>query len=42
MQYKPRLAIKGLILEEFLAEIPQQDADSGNSDWWILSVDDTS
>ena len=39
IQYKPRLAIKGQVLADFLAEIPQQDADHGNIDWWILSVD---
>ena len=42
IQYKPRLGLKGQILENFLAEIPQQDAEPNNSGWWILNVDDTS
>ena len=42
IQYKPRLAIKGHILKNFLAGIPQQDADPGNADWWILNVDGAS
>ena len=42
IQYKPRLAIKGHILVEFLAEIPQQDVDPGNADWWILNMDGAS
>ena len=32
IQYKPRLALKGSILTDFLAEIPQQDANPGNTD----------
>ena len=32
IKYKPCLAIKGQILAYFLAEIPQQDTDSGNAD----------
>ena len=42
IQYKPCLAIKGQILAHFLVEIPQQDLDSGNVDWWILSMDSAS
>ena len=42
IQYKPSLAIKGQILSDFLAKIPQQDMDPGNADWWILNVDDAS
>ena len=42
IQYRSRLAIKELELANFLAEIPQQDANPSNSDWWILSVDGAS
>ena len=42
IQYKPRLAIKGQILVNFLVEIPKQEAAPGNADWWILSVDGAS
>ena len=42
IQYKPHLALKGLIMTNFLTEIPQQDANPGNVEWWILNVDDTS
>ena len=42
IQYKPHLAIKGQILTDFLAGIPQEDADLGNANMWILNVDGTS
>ena len=42
IQYKPRLALKGQILVDFLAEVPQQDVDPGNTNWWILNVDNAS
>ena len=42
IQYKPRLALKGQILANFLVEVPQQDVDSGNANWWILNVDGAS
>ena len=29
-------------MENFLVEIPQQDADPGNAGWWILNVDNAS
>ena len=42
IQYKPRLALKGQILVDFLAKIRQQDADLSNTNWWILNVDGAS
>ena len=42
IQYKPHLALKGLLLVDFLAEIPQRDVDPNNTGWWILNVDDAS
>ena len=42
VKYKPCLTLKGQILADFLAEIPQRDANSGNTGWWILNVDDVS
>ena len=39
IQYKLCLAIKRQILVDFLAELPQQEADMGNTNWWILIVD---
>ena len=42
IQYKPRLALKGQLLVDFLVEIPQRDVNSDNAGWWILNVDDTS
>ena len=42
IRYKPHLAMKELILAEFLVEIPLQDVDSSNVDWWILNVDGAS
>ena len=42
IQYKPRLALKGQVSADLLAELPQLDADRGGTGWWILNVDDAS
>ena len=42
IQYKPCLALKGQILADFLAEIPQQETKSDSSGWWTLNVDGAS
>ena len=42
IQYKPRLALKGQVLAEFLAEIPQQEMEPDGSGWWTLNVDGAS
>ena len=42
IQYKPRLANKGQVLADFLAEIPQAGMILNNLDWWILNVDGAS
>ena len=42
IQYKPRLALKGHILVDFLVELPQPDVDLDNTSWWILNVDGAS
>ena len=42
ISYKPRLAKKGQVLANFLAEIPQPETSSASSNWWILSVDGAS
>ena len=34
--------MKGKILDDFLAEVPQQEMKLDNSDWWILNVDGAS
>ena len=39
LQYKPRMALKGQILADFLAKIPQQETKSDSSSWWILNID---
>ena len=39
IQFKPSLALKGQVLDDFLAEIPQQEMELDNFDWWILNVD---
>ena len=36
------MALKGQILVDFLAEILQQGANPGDTDWWILNVDGAS
>ena len=38
IQYKTRLTLKGQILADFLAEIPQQETKSDSSSWWTLNV----
>ena len=42
IQYKPRLALKGQILVDFLVEIPQHETKSDSSNWWALNVDGAS
>ena len=42
ISYKPRLAKKGQVLADFLVKIPQPEKSSTNSNWWVLSVDETS
>ena len=42
IQYKPRLAKKGQVLEDFLAEIPQSRMSLDNLNWWTLDVDGAS
>ena len=32
-QYKPRLAVKGKVMADFLVKVPQQEIKSDNSDW---------
>ena len=39
IQYKPRFALKGQVLADFLAELPQSNVDQDNGGWWILNVD---
>ena len=39
IQYKPRLAKKGRVLADFLAEIPQPETCPESLNWWTLSVD---
>ena len=39
IRYKPRLALKGHILVDFVVELPQPDVDQGDVGWWILNVD---
>ena len=42
IQYKPRLAKKGQIMVDFLAEIPQFGMSLNNLNWWTLNVDGAS
>ena len=42
VKYKPRLALKGQILADFLAELPQLDVVQDNNGRWILDVDGAS
>ena len=42
IQFKPRLVLKGYVLADFLAEIPQQEMELNNSGWWTLNVDGAS
>ena len=42
IQYKPRLAKKGQVLTDFLAEIPQSKMSLDSLNWWTLNVDGAS
>ena len=42
IQYKPRLAKKGQVLVDFLAEISQPETCLDNLNWWTISVDGAS
>ena len=42
IQYKPHFALKGQVLADFLAELPQPNVDQDNGSWWILNVDSAS
>ena len=42
IQYKPRLAKKGQVLANFIAEIPQLDTCPDETGWWTLNVDGAS
>ena len=42
IQYKPRLAKKGQVLADFLAEIPQPDTFPDGKGWWTLYIDGAS
>ena len=42
IQYKPRLELKGQVLVDFLAKLPQPDMDQDDDGWWILNVDGAS
>ena len=42
IEYKPRLSMKGQVLVDFLAKVPQQEMKSDNSSWWMLNVDGAS
>ena len=42
IQYKPRLAKKGQVLTDFLAEIPQSRVSLDSLNWWNLNVDGAS
>ena len=42
IQYKPKLAKKGQVMADFLAEIPQSGVSQGSLNWWTLNVDGAS
>ena len=42
IQYKLHLVMKGQVLSDFLAEVPQQETKSDNFGWWTLNVDGAS
>ena len=42
IQFKLLLALKGHVVDDFLAEIPQQEMESDSSGWWTLNVDGAS
>ena len=41
-QFKPRLALKGQVLVDFLTKIPQQEMEPYRFGWWTLNVDGVS
>ncbi|RVW27636.1 hypothetical protein CK203_099135 [Vitis vinifera] len=45
IKYQPRLVLKGQVMADFIAELPQKSshlADSLREGWWTLHVDGTS
>ena len=42
IQYKLCLALKGEVLTDFIAELPQPDMVQDNNGWWIFNVDGAS
>ena len=45
IKYQPRLAIKGQVMVDFIAEIPQKSSQlvrPSEEGWWILHVDGAS
>ena len=42
IQYKALLALKGQVMAEFLAKIPQQEIELDGSGWWTLNMDGAS
>ena len=42
IQYKPRLALKGQVLTDFLAKLPQPNVVQDNCGWRIINVDGAS
>ena len=42
IQFKPRLTLKGWVLTDFLAKIPQQEMEPDNFGWWTLNMDGAS
>ena len=42
IQYKLRLSKKGLVLVDFIAELPQSKTCPDNLDWWTLNIDGAS
>ena len=42
IQYKPHFKLKGQVLANFLAEIPQQEMEPYSSSGWALNVDGAS
>lgn len=45
IEYQPRLSIKGQVMADFIAEVPQQPSrgmELGKEGWWTLQVDGAS
>lgn len=45
IDYQPRFSMKGQVMADFIAEVPQPltpDRESGKAGWWILHVDGAS